>query len=870
MSRRMSSASRMSTSRMSSIFPVGHMWSSGSPARGSLPRLSSAHEDEEEIMQALSPSLQQHNDFSRPILSQRRDSLGWEPPPLQAPVRGTVGNSQTSFGQLLAAVASEHEREVSALQEQLEMVKRQKVSRRRNSTCSMPPDDLLSEEAEPPPDRQPQLEKHRESGIAQDGPRPSLLGVPGTGSLWRPTSSDAVEPPSPKRGGASPAEVPPLLHDVPGSMPCQVIKVTPEAQPQVAGHLRVSLAHQVDATNSEVASSVSHSSSTAHHRQTSSQSDAPLNSRKFAIRSIWEQLSDEAHPHGMFSKRLSYESLSSDLSIQDGTLLSRLVTHPSSNFRLVWNSMALLMLASDLVTVPLQLFEPPANSVESVLEIVTLIFWNLDIFANFFVGYYEQGAAVMSPRRIALQYLRSWFLLDLTLVTVDWVLICFVSVGAVGGSRAGRAMKVLRAMRYLRLLRLLKTKHMLAKTQVLMSEISSVRFSIGKLFAAILIINHLIGCFWWGVGSLQCEGRSWTYEFQDRGLAYRYLTSFHWSISQFGVGNVEIEAESTCERIFCIFVLLFALIAFSSLISSITNAMAHLRRLNDRDTQLALFSRYCHEQRISSQLMNRMIQHINAVLDQQRQSIAAVDVTFLKLLSEPLFDELQKEIYESYLRVHPFFGKLCTLYVACTRALCRRSLTTMYLAPRDLLFHPCQVAHRMYFVEGGQLRYSRTQYAMTSVEVGPPEWFGEAVLWTRWLYYGHMQALGPCELVALGSEQFQDCIKMHPETLRVLKRYARRFVEKLNATYEADLTDLSSSRNTQPFVRADRQSEVKAAISSRLGWRRFVGWWGYRTERRGSDESTGSVDDAAVDSRNTEKWSDAGSEEADDNAHEVQ
>jgi len=797
---------------MSAVIPSGGVWSA--------PRYASTSNDSPVTFEALGaadilnslPSSPGHADFQRPVLySSGRDRPSSPRESTREPAREPVHGG---FGQLLGLLASEHEREISALQEELEFL-RQWAAEKRYSSREEVLDDLhdIQEVAEPPEEKPPLLESPK--GSFHD--RHQRLRV-----SWRPSSNERLEAPgSPKHVKASLEEVSPL--------PCQVIRVPPEGdgpkQPKQAH-----LAEPQQAVESSL-SDVSDSSSVAA-RQHSSLTEGMGNhlTQRFTLRPIYEQLSDEEPSQNLITTRMTIASLDSEGSLTSTTYISRcmskLITHPSSRFRLVWNFLSLTMLVSDIVTVPLQLFDPPDSHFDMVLAVVALIFWNIDCASNFFVGYWEKGAAVLSPRRIASRYLTTWFLPDLSLITVDWVLMVYGSSGgSVGGGRVSRSMKLVRALRYLRLLRLLKTKQMLEKSQVSMSEISSVRFSIGKLVLAILLINHLIGCFWWGVGTMECEGRSWTYAFRDRELWFRYATSFHWSISQFGVGQVEIEAENTCERAFCICVLLFALIAFSSLVSSITNAMAHLRRLNDRDAQSALFTRYCREQRVSNHLLQRMIQHVNAVLDQQRQSIAAVDVAFLKLLSEPLYDELQKEIYERYLLVHPFFMRICSLYLVCTRSLCRHTLTTMFLAPRDLLFHTCQVAHRMYFVEGGLLQYTREHASRATIEVSPPEFFSEPVLWTRWLYYGQMQALEPCELVALGAEQFQEVIKMHPETGRPVTTYARRFVERLNMTEESELSDLNPQRDERRFHRAvGRKSELQVAVERRLSFSRLREW----------------------------------------------
>jgi len=83
----------------------------------------------------------------------------------------------------------------------------------------------------------------------------------------------------------------------------------------------------------------------------------------------------------------------------------------------------------------------------------TQIFWNVDIVATFFVGYYNHGKLVMDPHKIAKRYLSSWFVFDLMVVTLDWVLFIIGqgSESTAGIFRLGRSFRSLRFMRIFKL-----------------------------------------------------------------------------------------------------------------------------------------------------------------------------------------------------------------------------------------------------------------------------------------------------------------------------------------------------------------------------------------------------------------------------------
>merc|ERR1719181_2010605 len=94
-------------------------------------------------------------------------------------------------------------------------------------------------------------------------------------------------------------------------------------------------------------------------------------------------------------------------------------------------------------------------------------------------------------------------------------------------------------------------------------------------------------------------------------MHYLYTTSLHWSLTQFTPASMEVYPENARERTFAIVVLVFALVTFSSFVSSITNAMTHLRNMNSEfEKQLLVFQRYLRYHRISTPLAVRMRRHL--------------------------------------------------------------------------------------------------------------------------------------------------------------------------------------------------------------------------------------------------------------------
>merc|ERR1712072_764529 len=97
------------------------------------------------------------------------------------------------------------------------------------------------------------------------------------------------------------------------------------------------------------------------------------------------------------------------------------------------------------------------------------------------------------------------------------------------------------------------------------------------------------------------------HELQDAHFSYLYTTALHWSMTQFTPAGMEVHAHNQKERVYSIFVLLFAMITFSSFVSSITSSMTHLRKLKSEPAkQETILRRYFAENKISAELGQRI------------------------------------------------------------------------------------------------------------------------------------------------------------------------------------------------------------------------------------------------------------------------
>lgn len=481
--------------------------------------------------------------------------------------------------------------------------------------------------------------------------------------------------------------------------------------------------------------------------------------------------------------------------------VSRLVSNPSSPKRIAYEMLGLLLIMYDLIWLPMQVFEPAEGNFFFVLGLVSSLYWTFDMPTSFLVGYavQDKGIIEMRLRKIAWNYLRSWFLLDITIVTIDWTLnILDWTQGSVGASEGISFFRIGKAVRFLRLLRLLRLLKAHGRFNELLehvqSEFSVIVIGILKLIAFILLLNHLVACVWFWIGTWGNSENMNTWLGSSGGdiltanLAYQYFTSLHWSLTQFTPASMEVTPKNEIERLFNVVVIMSAMVIFSTFISAITNAMNQLRNLNsERNEQASLLRRYMQQNNVSAPLKARVLQSIKA-LSQNRSRVHESDVAALRLLPLSLRHDLSQEVYAPHVGVHPFFYVCNACFSMQSRKIFSTCLAEKSLSTSQELITSGENATHMYFVIGGILDYLADERGENepAIALDTGAWLCEAALWVRWQHNGTANTTAQgCELISVDAGGFQNILKDE----KPVRQYANMFWKHFSENPE-DLSDV--------------------------------------------------------------------------------
>ncbi|CAJ1407871.1 unnamed protein product [Effrenium voratum] len=393
--------------------------------------------------------------------------------------------------------------------------------------------------------------------------------------------------------------------------------------------------------------------------------------------------------------------------------MPRIPVSPNSIPKLCWDMLGLLLICWDVFYIPLTVLDLRQVLFTDMMDWITLLFWTFDVFVSFVSGFFRQGELVMNLRAIAVNYLSTWFLVDLIVVVPDWVTTITSSDGDM--TQNFKMLRAFRALRILRLLRLLKLQRLVnIAYDFISSEYAFIMIGMLRLVIFIIVLNHVIACGWYLTGKWATEvglSRSWLTDTVNGNLLaedklYQYTTSLHWSLTQFTPASMEVSARNVPERVLSIAVLFFALITFSSFVGSITTSMTALRSMRaDTKKQFWMLRRYLGSKKISYATRSRIIKFLEFQSAKRSAEVSVESIEILNMLSVPLQNLLQYELRKQYIEAHPFFAYLQEHMRPIMIRLTSRVLKFTAFAPEDVVFRPGEESTSLYVVQSGDMEY---------------------------------------------------------------------------------------------------------------------------------------------------------------------
>eukprot|EP00929_Paragymnodinium_shiwhaense_P051583 TRINITY_DN25939_c0_g1_i1.p1 TRINITY_DN25939_c0_g1~~TRINITY_DN25939_c0_g1_i1.p1 ORF type:complete len:885 (-),score=197.64 TRINITY_DN25939_c0_g1_i1:232-2886(-) len=494
--------------------------------------------------------------------------------------------------------------------------------------------------------------------------------------------------------------------------------------------------------------------------------------------------------------------------ISDWKCLRQIIAYPRSPCRLAWDAAGALLIIYDLFQIPIfGVYDIKETGFTNFMGWFCMLFWTLNVPASVTVGYISEGVTIMTFDKIVMNYLKTWFIVDVLVVVPDWIFAIMAATGNADSAGEGEALKLLRIVRLarmVRLLRLLKLRKLVGGLNDLVeTEYTSICVNISKMIGMMVVVNHIIGCVFFGlaIGNDNEDEPTWVreYHIEHRHWMYQYFTSFHWSIAQFTPATMHIHPQNLRERFFTVNIIVIALVGFSYVVGSISNSLAQLRNMQDGATkQFWSLRRYLKKNAVPLALSVRIEKYLEHAWQQEQERVSISNVPLMNLLSAQLKSELKSAMAVPHLSVHPLYRHLNTMSSVTIQRLADVALHRMSLARGDCVFQAGEQAVHMDIVVEGRLQYSRVVGAEICEELVDKgeDWIAEPGLWvTAFWHLGQLSALVESALLRVNSGKFAECCVLNPLACRITANYAMNYVNWFNSRPSSEHSDITQGED---------------------------------------------------------------------------
>eukprot|EP00930_Biecheleria_cincta_P044143 TRINITY_DN30293_c0_g1_i1.p1 TRINITY_DN30293_c0_g1~~TRINITY_DN30293_c0_g1_i1.p1 ORF type:complete len:710 (-),score=146.81 TRINITY_DN30293_c0_g1_i1:65-2194(-) len=308
----------------------------------------------------------------------------------------------------------------------------------------------------------------------------------------------------------------------------------------------------------------------------------------FGVAKIARKLVDHHEEHG------GRDSVFTNVSITGEQKVPFLILRHCSQRRIVWDLFIASLLAYLAVVMPFNLafFDGEPGDAFMILSVVVDICFVIDILINFRTTYVgKDGAEVFAPRKIAVNYLQTWFALDFwSSVPLDYVTAgAMPSLEAMKILKSGKVIKVLKVLRALKVFKLVQSSQLANQIEeyVMNSNLHSA-FDLATILICCCFFCHLLACFMCISGSGFLEAYA-----HDEGHVFsRYCSAMYWAVTTATtVGYGDIVPVSDMERVFAMMAMISGATLYGHVVGVLSVIAAHRditkRRYRERMRNLA-------------------------------------------------------------------------------------------------------------------------------------------------------------------------------------------------------------------------------------------------------------------------------------------
>ncbi|XP_074107271.1 potassium voltage-gated channel seizure isoform X11 [Cotesia typhae] len=459
-----------------------------------------------------------------------------------------------------------------------------------------------------------------------------------------------------------------------------------------------------------------------------------------------------------------------------------------SPFKAVWDWIILLLVMYTAIFTPyvaaFLLSEPDYNTRKAkkysddpivIIDLIVDVTFVIDILINFRTTFVNTNDEVVSgPWKIAVHYLRGWFIIDLV-AAIPFDLLLY-------GYNTDETTTLMGLLKTARLLRLVRVARKIDRY----SEYGAAVLLL--LMATFALIAHWMACIWYAIGNaerpllkskvgwldiLANDTHQFYYHNNTGGpsIKSRYITALYFtfsSLTSVGFGNVAPNTDT--EKIFTIVVMLIGSLMYASIFGNVSAIIQRLYSGTARyHTQMLRVREFIRFHQIPNPLRQRLEEYFQHAWTYTN----GIDMnSVLKGFPECLQADICLHLNRQLLNNCKAFEKASP---GCLRALSLKFKTT-HAPPGDTLVHRGDVLTSLYFISRGSIEILKNDIVMAILN--PPDIFGENPCEhpTVGKSSCNVRALTYCDLHKIHRDDLLDVLALYPE-------FHQHFIENLEITF---------------------------------------------------------------------------------------
>ena len=383
---------------------------------------------------------------------------------------------------------------------------------------------------------------------------------------------------------------------------------------------------------------------------------------------------------------------------------------PENGIKRFWDIVIAMIIVYSAVVLPYQIaFVDDESESDAILDNLLNAILGLDILMNFFSAYIDsEDNVVKNRKKIIKTYLRTWFVVDL--ISVLPVNLITVTAKGAKFNTLARLSKIPKLYRLVRLTKLFRMVKILKKGNVnritkFFLEKLKVNANIERLIyfiLAFLLLNHLAACIWYFMAKLQdLDPDCWVTRlgYSDASNAEIYIVSFYWTLTTVTtVGYGDVNAGTTIERIYNLFIMSFGVLMYSFAIGSLSSIVSTLdAKTAEMNQKLQILSSIKKEFSLDQEIYDKVRKVIKYDLSRNQKD----KMNFLQELPNKLRIELSQIMHDSVIQKMYFFKDQPNDFIAYVAPL----LKPVKFSQNDYLYKISDMIDEMYFVSKGTVSF---------------------------------------------------------------------------------------------------------------------------------------------------------------------